>query len=84
VNLGSTIIPFKITGQASATEGSIEFNFPHMVIMGIQTQPRGREAITQTLRLQALTDPDLLLNDGVTEVSTDIYVKIQNDEPTMA
>jgi len=84
VNLGSTIIPFKINGQASATEGSIEFNFPHMVIMGIQTQPRGREAITQTLRLQAITDPDLMLADGTTEVSTDIYVKLQNDEPTMA
>lgn len=83
VNLGSSEIALEITGQAFATEGTITISLPRCVIMGIQTQPRGREVITQTLNLQALTDTDITLNDGTTKVSSDIYVKLLNDQTSM-
>ena len=79
---GSSEISLEITGTAS-TDEKIIFTFPRCVILGIQTQPRGREAIVQNLSLQAMTKPNLKLADNATEVSTDIYVKLTNKQESM-
>lgn len=78
VNAGATIEELSMWFMAA--DGMMQFYYPTVYIESQQAQPSGRDEITQNVTWRALTDPDLLLEDAVTEVSTELLIKLWNSD----
>lgn len=78
---GSTELPLQIKADAGS-HGSLTASLPRVVFNEVQTQPSGRSEIEQTVTAQALLDT-ITLNDGVTDVESEILATATNDRAEM-
>ena len=60
-------------------DGSAEILIPRGLFTEIQIQPSGRSEIEQSVEVQAFS-ADVELEDAATTVTTDIYVRVSNDQ----
>ncbi len=75
---GATIEAFSVWFMAET--GMMQFYYPSVYVESTRAQPSGKERIMQDVTWRALMDPDLLLNDGVTEVGTELLVRLWNSD----
>ena len=84
---GSAVFPMSLTfhggDNADGEPMSLYVLMPRVFYTTIETQPEGREEAVQTVECRAMTDT-VTLDDGTTEIVTDIYAKIENMLPVIA
>lgn len=79
---GSTLFPLTLTFDGGDS-GEMEISMPNCVMTSIPTQPRGRDALYQTITCRALLKEDVALADAST-VDTDCLVTLVNAGATLA
>jgi hypothetical protein len=62
--------------------GEVRLDLPKYIYTQVQQQPSGRSELVQAVTGRAFPDT-VTLEDGVTDVSTDIYARIENAEETI-
>lgn len=74
---GSTELPIRIEGDAGA-DGLLRIDLPRAIFTEVQTQPTGRTRIDQQVNATAFLDTVAL--EDTTEVETEIYARLTNDQ----
>lgn len=77
---GSSEVPISVTfagGTQNGHQMDVVFTFPRVFYTSVETQPSGREEMTQSIEARALTGNVTLL-DNSTQVTTDIYARVRN------
>lgn len=66
--------------MSAGDDGTVDIELPRALYTDVGIQGSGRSEIEQSISVQAFTGP-VTLEDGTTEVETDLYVRVSNDQP---
>jgi hypothetical protein len=80
---GSTPFPLTLDFDGD-TDGELIVDMPNAMMVSAPQQPRGRDPLYQTITCRAMLAEDVLLNDAITTVDTDILCTLQNNLATLA
>lgn len=71
-----------ITPPGTGANRTMEIRLARAYYASAQQQASGRDELVQTVAGRGLL-ADVILEDGLTEVSTDVYVRLVNDQPSI-